>query len=181
MNICCSYATWKTIYNKKWRMSVFCQLKGTDIVKLFLKPWLNLTLREIVKKGLKQAWTSSQRILTRGRIAGNFSLGQFNVAVDCFCRRSTGTLIDSMRGNRDVSFTGNGAQWLAEKSRRHPLQNCPLLGGSGPRLTRASLGPPKSTSWTASRSFYLLLLFCRDWLTDRQTRLLSLWQYAASS
>jgi len=68
-----------------------------------------------------------------------------------------------MRGNPDVSFTGNGAQRLAEKSPRYPLQNFPLLGGSGPH---GSLGPPKAASWSASRSVYLFLLFLSR-MTDR--------------
>jgi len=31
--------------------------------------------------------TSGQRILTTGRVAGDFSLGKFDVTLDCFCGR----------------------------------------------------------------------------------------------
>jgi len=34
-----------------------------------------------------------------GRIEKDFSLGKFNVTLDCFWRWPIGTLVDSMRGN----------------------------------------------------------------------------------
>jgi len=46
-------------------------------------------------------------ILMRGTSQGYFSLGKFIVTLDCFCGQSTGTLVNSMAGNRDVMSTGN--------------------------------------------------------------------------
>jgi len=46
--------------------------------------------------------SNGQRILTRGRIARDFSLGRFNVTLDCFCGRSIGTLVNSMQEYPDV-------------------------------------------------------------------------------
>ena len=60
----------------------------------------------------------------------SFSLGKFNVSLNCFCGRPVRMLVDSMRGNPDIMATGNGAQGRAGKSGRHPFSNVPLPVGS---------------------------------------------------
>jgi len=113
--------------------------------------------------------TSGQRILMRGRIAGGFLLGKFSVALNWFCGRwPVRTLVHSMWGNLDVRVIGNGAWRCVGKSRHHPPSKVPLpLERCGPYLIRSSLGPPKSTSKTASRSDQLFLLGSQSLQTDR--------------
>jgi len=53
-----------------------------------------------------------------------------------------------------------------------PLKNAPFHGGSEPYLIHGSLGPPKSSTQTASRSVQLFLQGSLVWQTDRQTTLL---------
>jgi len=75
--------------------------------------------------------------------------------------------------NPNVRATGNGVRRCAGKSRRHPLSKCPFPWGDlDPHLIHGSLGPPESTSQTASRSVQFSR-FCRAHgryrQTDRQT------------
>jgi len=51
-----------------------------------------------------------------------------------------------------------------------PLQNYPSTRGPGPHLTHGSLGPPKSTPQTASRSVQPFLQGSRLSQTDREDR-----------
>jgi len=57
-----------------------------------------------------------------------------------------------------------------------PVKIAPSHGALDHHLTHGSLGPPKSTAWTASRSVQLLLQGSRSWETDRQTTILHLQQ-----
>jgi len=50
-----------------------------------------------------------------------------------------------------------------------PSQNCLSGGGSGPSSNTLSLGPPESSTRTASRSVQLFLQGSLVWQTDRQT------------
>jgi len=65
----------------------------------------------------------------RGCMVGDLSFGKFNVTLKCFCGWPVGTLVDNMRGNRDVMATENGARWHAGKSWRYPPQTCPFPWG----------------------------------------------------
>jgi len=47
----------------------------------------------------RESETIGQTILMTGRIEKDFSLGNFNVTLDCFWRWPIGTLVDSTRGN----------------------------------------------------------------------------------
>jgi len=69
--------------------------------------------------------TSGQRILTRGRIAGDFPLGKFDVTFDCFCDRQSerwttacgkiptsaplGTVLGGVQENPDVILLKSAA------------------------------------------------------------------------
>jgi len=97
--------------------------------------------------------TSGQRILTRGRIAGRFSLEKFNMTLECFCGRPIGTLVDSKRENPDVI----------------PLKVLLPVGGLDPYPIRSSLDQPKSKSETASRSVEPFLQGLRSLQIDRPT------------
>jgi len=94
-----------------------------------------------------------KKTLTRGHIVvEGFSLGKFNVSLDCFCSRPMGTLVDSIWGNPNVKSTGNGVRCHEGKSPHHPLTKVPLLMGDlGPCLIHSCFGPPKSTSQMASQ------------------------------
>jgi len=59
--------------------------------------------RNKTRKNADQKVASGQRILTTGRIAGDFWLGKFNMTLDCFCGRPIGTLVNSMQENPDVT------------------------------------------------------------------------------
>ena len=94
-------------------------------------------------------------ILTRGCIAGDFSLGKFNVTLDCFCCWPIGTTVDSMRENPDVI----------------PPKSAPSRGGSGPHLiivpwALPSPHPKRYLDWF-SHFAGLTVVTCRQ--TDRQT------------
>ena len=51
-----------------------------------------------------------------------------------------------------------------------PIKIAPSHGGLGPYLIHGSVGPPESTTQTASRSMQPFLLGSLVWQTDRQTR-----------
>jgi len=49
--------------------------------------------------------------MTTGRTAGeDFSLGKFNVTLDCFCGQPIGMLVDSMWANPDIRATWKGGR-----------------------------------------------------------------------
>ena len=54
-------------------------------------------------------------------------------------------------------------QWVAP----FPPQNCAFRGGFGPHLIHCSLGPPKSSTQSASRSVQMFLQGSLLWQTDR--------------
>ena len=58
-----------------------------------------------------------------------------------------------------------------------PVSKLPLpMGGSGPNLIHGSLGPPKSSTQTASRSVQLFLQGSLVWETDRLSDHATWWQ-----
>jgi len=69
-----------------------------------------------------------KKIDKRPHREGSFSLGKFNVKLDCFCGVLIRMLVDSMQRNPDARATGNGAWRRAEKSRCHPPQESPSRG-----------------------------------------------------
>jgi len=69
--------------------------------------------------------------------SGDFSLGKYNITLDCFCSRPTGILVNSMWRNPDGIPS---------------LKSAPSRGGCGPHLIYSSLGLPESTSQIASQS-----------------------------
>jgi len=97
--------------------------------------------------------TSGQRVLITDRIAGGFSLGKFNLTVDCFCGQPIGTVVDSMRANPDGIVS------------KVPLP----VGDLDPRLIHSSFDPPESTFQTAARSVQPFLQGSRLLQTDRPT------------
>jgi len=93
------------------------------------------------------SYTGVKRILTRGRIAGDFSFGKF-LTLDCFGGGPIGMLVDSMRG----------------EIRRNPLKIVPLHGRSVPPSNTWCFGPPhpeRHDDW--------LRRFCRAHGRERQT------------
>ena len=118
-------------------------------------------------KGLEtKTETGGQRILTTGRIAGDFSLEKIS--------RDTRLLLRTANRNAGRQHAGKFRRQRARKSRRHPSSEVPLPAGwSGPiesgALSHSSLGPPESTSQTASPSVQCRLQGSRSLQTDRQT------------
>jgi len=103
-----------------------------------------------------QNTTSGQ---TRGRIAGYFSLGQFNVTLDYFCGRPNGTLVDSIRGNPDVTPSKDPLStgiWI-------PMQHIVPWAHPSPHAERH-----------LDRFSRFCTVHCRYRQTDRQTTLLRL-------
>jgi len=58
----------------------------------------------------------------------DFSLGKFNVTLNCFCGWPIGMLANTMWGNSNVRVIGNGAWWEAGNFRHHPLKSAPSCG-----------------------------------------------------
>jgi len=74
-------------------------------------------------EGENHKLTDGRRILSRGCIVGDFSLGKFNVTLDCFCSWPVGMLINSMWGNPNFRVIGNDARWCVGNSRRYALKS----------------------------------------------------------
>jgi len=90
--------------------------------------------------------------------SGDFSLGKYNITLDCFCSRPTGILVNSMWRNPDGIPS---------------LKSAPSRGGCGPHLIYSSLGLPESTSQIASQSVQQFLQGSQspqtNWPTDYAT------------
>jgi len=106
--------------------------------------------------------TNGQRILTRGRIVGGY-FSMWHLTASAASQ-------SEMHGNPDVR-TILIWEWCSArgKIRTLPPQNPPCMGNLDPRLKHGSLGPPKSTSQTASWSVQPLLQGSQSWPTDWQT------------
>jgi len=70
--------------------------------------------------------TNGQRILTKGDMQRDCSLGKYNVTLDCFCGWPVAMRVNSMRGNPDVGPLGIGLGQRAGKYRHHAPQKCPF-------------------------------------------------------
>jgi len=100
--------------------------------------------------------TYGQRILMRGCMTGDFSLGKFNVTLTASV---AGQLKRCSTACRKMSMSGpltseQREQCLAAFGKIRNiicLKSAPSHWGSGPHLVHSSLGPPESISQMASR------------------------------
>ena len=112
-----------------------------------------------------QLITSGQRILMRVCITGDFSLGKFNVTLDCFCGRSVGMLIHGMWKIPTSRPLGTvlGSMWVSSNVIR--LMSLPVKE-SEPYLIRSCLCPPESAFQMVSRLVQPFLQGSRSLQTD---------------